>query len=200
MTDPSSTWHRFGGRPALDLVNTLRRRWAGGVETLNAPGDLSRWLVAADLAEAEMPVTRAVLRDARALREAIDAAVVAVVAGDPLPAEAVTVIDDWLVHAGSRPQLALDERGVPRLGERAPADSPRRALGTIALDAARMLGDEAQRARVRVCAGEGCSVRFFDRSPAGRRRWCSMTRCGNVAKARAHRRRAAGGGGGGEPA
>ena len=110
-------WYWLGGRPALDLVNTLRERWRRRVETLVTPADLELWL------------------------------------------------------------------------ERAEGHSPRRALGTIALDAARMLGDPAERARVRVCASETCSARFYDRSPAGRRRWCSMRTCGNEAKARRHRER-----------
>ena len=80
----------------------------------------------------------------------------------------------------------------PLLGERGAADSPRRALGAIALDAARMLGDPAEAARIRVCASETCSARFYDRSPAGRRRWCSMALCGNEAKARRHRERSRG--------
>ena len=97
------------------------------------------------------------------------------------------------MHAGSRPALVLDDEGA-RLGERAPADSPRRALGMVALDAAFMLGTPAERGRIRICAAEHCSARFFDRSPAGRRRWCDMRRCGNVAKARRHRERERAGG------
>ena len=102
---------------------------------------------------------------------------------------AVTLIDDWLVFAGVRAQLVLGPDGAPLLAERAAADSPRRALGMIALDAAQMLGTPAQRERIRICASETCSGRFYDRSPAGRRRWCSMRTCGNEAKVRRHRER-----------
>jgi predicted RNA-binding Zn ribbon-like protein len=181
-------WYWLGARPALDLVNTRRERWRRDVETLVTPDDLSIWLIHAGLTDRPMRVPKAVLAEARELREAIDACVVAVVAGERVPAEAVTTIDDWLVHAGSRPQLRL-EGGVPVLGERAAADSPRRALGMIALDAARMLGTDAERGRVRICGSDTCSARFYDRSPAGRRRWCSMATCGNAAKARRHRER-----------
>jgi predicted RNA-binding Zn ribbon-like protein len=76
------------------------------------------------------------------------------------------------------------------LEERPPADAARAALGAVALDAAAMLGTKEQRARIRICASESCSARFYDRSPARRRRWCSMRTCGNVAKARRHRARA----------
>jgi len=181
-------WYWHGGRPATDFVNTLRERWRRRVETLVTPDDLGAWLVAAGVMAERPAVPAAVLAEARELREAIDAALAAVVAGDLAPAAAVTRIDDWLVFAGERPQLRV-EAGVPVLGERPAADSPRRALGAVALDAAQMLGLPEERARVRVCASDTCSARFYDRSPAGRRRWCSMQSCGNVAKARRHRAR-----------
>lgn len=186
-------WYWLGGRPSIDLVNTLRERWWRRVETLVTPEDLGLWLVRAGVLAEPAPVTPEVLAEARELREAIDVALTATVAGEAPERAAITAIDDWLVHAGSRPQLALAADGVPVLGERAPADSPRRALGTIALDAAALLGRPEERARLRVCASATCSARFYDRSPAGRRRWCSMATCGNQAKARAFRARARGG-------
>jgi predicted RNA-binding Zn ribbon-like protein len=182
-------WYWLGGRPALDLVNTRRERWNRDVETLVTPGDLASWLVASGLADREMRVTRSVLDEARELREAIDAAARAVVGGDRVPRAALTLVDDWLVHAGVRPQLVSGPDGAPLLAERAPADSPRRVLGTLALDAATMLGVPAERSRVRICGSPTCSARFYDRSPAGRRVWCSMRTCGNAAKARRHRER-----------
>jgi predicted RNA-binding Zn ribbon-like protein len=183
-------WYWLGDRPALDFVNTRRERWRRGVETLVDGDDVVRWLVAAGLLAAPAAPRRGLAADAYALREAIDACVRAAVAGEPVDAAALTIVDDWLVHAGPRPQLVLGPDGRPLLAERAAADSPRRALGMVALDAARMLGAPDERDRIRICGGDDCSARFFDRSPAGRRRWCSMRRCGNVAKARRHRARA----------
>lgn len=187
-------WYWLGGRPALDFANTLRERWRRRVETLVTPADLEGWLRQAELLPADWPrsprrLSLKVLAGARELREAIDACVVAQVDGARLDPAAVTTIDDWLVYAGARPQLLLDEAGRAVLGERPAADTPRRALGTVALDAATMLGTPAQAARLRICAAEDCSARFYDRSPAGRRRWCSMQTCGNAAKVRAHRAR-----------
>jgi predicted RNA-binding Zn ribbon-like protein len=43
--------------------------------------------------------------------------------------------------------------------------------------------------RLRICANEDCRWAFEDTSRSGRRRWCDMTTCGNVAKARRHRAR-----------
>jgi predicted RNA-binding Zn ribbon-like protein len=182
-------WYWLGGRPALDLVNTQRERWRRRVETLVTPGDLSRWLVRAGITPQPLRVTRSLLEGAHELREAIDALAVAAVEGAPAPAAAIALVDDWLVYAGIRPQLVLGRDGEPLLSERAAADSARRALGMVALDAAEMLGTPEQRARIRICESDTCSARFYDRSPAGRRRWCSMRSCGNQAKARRHRAR-----------
>lgn len=38
--------------------------------------------------------------------------------------------------------------------------------------------------RLRICSGENCGWVFLDTSRNGRRRWCDMSTCGNVAKAR----------------
>jgi predicted RNA-binding Zn ribbon-like protein len=188
-------WYWLGGRPALDFVNTRRERWRRSLDCLTSGEDVVEWLRRAGLLEECARRPRGLLGQARGLREAIDACVVGVVAGAPADRAAVAAVDEWLAFAGGRPQLALDPGGLPRFGERSPGDSPRRALGLVALDAAQMLGTPRERDRVRICASETCSARFFDRSPAGRRRWCSMQQCGNVEKARRHRARAAAPGG-----
>lgn len=183
-------WYWLGGRVALDFVNTTRERWNRRVETLVTPEDLARWLAAAGVVEeAFTRIPSSVLLEARELREAIDALTTACIEGAAAPAAPLALVDRWIARAGTRPALRRGPDGLPVLVERGPADSPRRALGEVALDAARMLGTPEQRARVRICGAEDCSARFYDRSPAGRRRWCSMDTCGNVAKARRHRAR-----------
>jgi len=197
-------WYWLGGRPALDLVNTLRERWWRRVETLVTPADLASWLVSARVADAPPPAGPGDLERARALREAIDDAVVAAVAGRPgeaiddavvaavagrpVPDASVAALDAALRRAPLRERVALDPAGAIALDagrDGAPVD---RALAAVARDAVAMLG-AAERDRVRICASDTCSARFFDRSPAGGRRWCSMRLCGNVAKARRHRHR-----------
>jgi predicted RNA-binding Zn ribbon-like protein len=182
-------WYWLGGRPALDFVNTRRERWRRDVECLLAVEEVVVWLVRARLLPQPMKAPASVLAEARVLREAIDSGVRAAVQRRAPDPSAVAVIDDWLALAGSRPALLTDQIGRPVLSERPMADSPRRALGMVAYDAARMLGVESERARVRICGSETCSARFFDRSPAARRRWCSMALCGNQNKARRYRAR-----------
>jgi predicted RNA-binding Zn ribbon-like protein len=183
-------WYWLGGRPALDLVNTLRERWRRSVETLTSTTDLQLWLVQAELVAEAPRVSSALLDDARDLREAIDLCVRAAIGGEPAPRAAVREIDRWLPDAGPRPHLTLGAGGMPALDERPPADQARAAVAAIALDAAHMLGAAEEARRVRICASETCSARFYDRSPAAQRRWCSMALCGNEAKARRHRARA----------
>jgi predicted RNA-binding Zn ribbon-like protein len=188
LTSGRPYWYWLGGRPALDLVNTLRERWWRRVETLVTPDDLAHWLVATQLLDAPEPVTAADLARARALREAIDAAVVAATDGRPLPAGTDEAIAAALAAAPPRDVVALTPSGIAAAVER-DGTAVQRALAALALDAAAMLGP-GELGRIRICASETCSARFFDRSPAGRRRWCSMQECGNVEKARRHRRRA----------
>ncbi|WP_312639773.1 CGNR zinc finger domain-containing protein [Streptomyces sp. RLA2-12] len=44
-------------------------------------------------------------------------------------------------------------------------------------------------ARVKECENPECSLLFLDDSQARRRRWCSMDRCGNLAKVAGYRSR-----------
>ena len=63
------------------------------------------------------------------------------------------------------------------------------ALSTIARDAVDLFGD-VNADRIRECSGD-CGIVYLDTSRAATRRWCSMQRCGNRAKVRAHRARKA---------
>ncbi len=184
-------WYWLGGRPAIDLVNTLRERWWREVETLVSATDLSLWLSRAELlpSGSKARATRGQLAAARGLREAIDTGVRSVVVGDAVPYSAIRTINSHLSAAEVGARLVPDPPGPPTLRVPDRGGAVDHALGLIALDAAVLLGTD-ERSRARICASETCSARFYDRSPAGRRRWCSMQGCGNVAKARRHRERA----------
>ncbi len=61
-------------------------------------------------------------------------------------------------------------------------------LWPISQSAAELLVSEQMR-WVRECSLETCSALFLDSSKNKKRRWCDMTDCGNLAKARKHRSR-----------
>jgi predicted RNA-binding Zn ribbon-like protein len=65
-------------------------------------------------------------------------------------------------------------------------------LAAIARSAAELIA-EGTTARLRVCSNPSCGLFFYDNSRTRRRRWCSMSRCGNRHKvANFSRRHAAG--------
>lgn len=61
-------------------------------------------------------------------------------------------------------------------------------LAAVARSAAEIIA-EGPRARLRLCANPRCGLFFYDTSRTHRRRWCSMTVCGNRHKVAAFARR-----------
>jgi predicted RNA-binding Zn ribbon-like protein len=182
-------WIRHGGRPCLDLVNTLRERWSATPrELLVTPADLAEWMQVAELVDHPPEVGAELLAGARELREAIDH----VLRNDRPRTEDVALVDGWGRRAVPPPaRLRLDEAGRLRVDLPGTADGAERALARVAADAVALVAAGAV-AQVRVCAHERCGLRFLDRSPGRNRQWCSMRRCGNRAKAsRHHARRSA---------
>ena len=183
-------WHWLGGRSSIDLLNTRRERWRRDIETLVRPAELADWLRQAHLLEGDHQATEAQLRRARRLREAIDELVLAVVDGRAVAQTAVARINRENPHAATSVFLHVDDGGRLTLTPAPAADPIDYALGRLALDASTVLGSDL-RHRLRVCAADRCSTRFYDASRASTRQWCSMTRCGNAAKAQRHRARQA---------
>lgn len=62
------------------------------------------------------------------------------------------------------------------------------AMARLSEAVTRELTGDAVR-RLRICANDECRWVFNDHSPAGRRKWCDMSSCGNRAKAARHRER-----------
>lgn len=177
-------WH--GGRPCLDLVNTLRDRWSATPrELLGTATDLAEWLQAAQLVDHPPEVGPELLAGTRELREAVDH-----VLRDEWPrAEDVALVDEWGRRAVPPPaRLRLDEAGRLRADAPPAADGAELALALVAADAVALVAASAS-AQVRICAHERCGLRFLDRSPARNRQWCSMRRCGNRTKASRHHAR-----------
>ncbi|HLU60171.1 MAG TPA: ABATE domain-containing protein [Pseudonocardia sp.] len=180
-------WH--GGRPCLDLVNTLRDRWSASPrELLATPADLAEWLHAAQLVDHPVEVDAHLLAAARELREAVDR----VLRAAQPRAEDVAVVDGWARRAVPPPaRLRLDADGRLHADVPPAADGADRALALVAADAVALVAAGAL-GQVRICAHERCGLRFLDRSPARNRQWCSMRRCGNRTKvSRHHARRTA---------
>lgn len=90
----------------------------------------------------------------------------------------ITEGHDELVHEGGawRIEFIAREAGLDWL------------LAALARSAAEIMAEGA-RARLRLCANPNCGLFFYDDSRTHRRRWCSMTTCGNRSKVAAFARK-----------
>ena len=166
-----------GGHVALDLAATLAARLKDRPrELLETPEDLDRWLISSGLAGRAPRATEADVEMARELREAI----YALASGQPSSA-ARTTLNAIAALRPARPKLS-------KSGQLVMEGRAKKYLATIAGLAIELLGS-GERDRIRQCEGDGCALLFLDLSRSGERRWCSMSGCGNRAKARAFRNR-----------
>ena len=186
-------WWFDSGALALDFAYT------GGADVLGGAGDadaeqwhsvrdaeqLGGWLqsrfpeVSATTGEREF-------RDAEMLRAAIGRLARQASRAEALGPADVDVVNLFAATPDIPPVLAGGGRQAGRTLAR-----PHQALGTVARDAVRLFGPDAD-GRIRECSAHDCGLVYLDTSRSGNRRWCSMQRCGNRAKVRAHRARAAG--------
>ncbi len=176
-TVPRIAMPRLAGEPlALDLVNTRWPEHGHDVDLLDDPDALTIWLdehhlVAGGASAAAVAAYQQPLRDVRA-------AIRGLLEGSP---GAVQDLNDALAHG--RLRLTIDG-GRP--GERVELDDPAWEPAWTAARAYLHLLASAPPSRIRQCDGAGCVLWFQDTSRNGTRRWCSMTGCGNRAKAQAH--------------
>ena len=166
-----------GGHVALDLAATLAARFKDQPrELLETPADLDRWLISSGLAGRAPRATDADVEMARELREAIYG-----LASERASSAARTTLNAIAALRAARPRLS-------KSGQLVMEGRAKKYLATIAGLAIELLGSRG-RERIRRCEGEGCALLFLDLSRSGERRWCSMSGCGNRAKARAFRTR-----------
>ncbi|HXA23747.1 MAG TPA: CGNR zinc finger domain-containing protein [Acetobacteraceae bacterium] len=161
-------------------------------EQLNGPDDLLKWAAATERLPPllidrvttcwrERPDEAAVsFGEATNLREAIFRCFAATTSGRPPSEGDMAALNAALATAPPRQRLRLGgwDIGTPELSVGA-------LLAPTLWSAADLLvGTQLQ--RVRQCANPECGWLFLDNSKSGNRRWCSMSACGNRAKAHRH--------------
>ena len=164
-----------------DFLNTADLE--AGRDGLRTVGDLEQFSAAHDLAGLSFgaPDVAAARRLREALRDVCQAHT-----GTDLPPAAAEALDDLI---GSAPlRLAFDPAGGARAEPASgldglPALAARMATGILVAVA------DGTWPRLKACAAHQCRWVYYDRSPAGRSRWCTMSICGSRAKMRAYRRR-----------
>ncbi|MEV0094686.1 CGNR zinc finger domain-containing protein [Streptomyces sp. NPDC050738] len=133
-----------------------------------------------DRLAAEFSLTGTALAEATELREALRAACRAHAGHDVRDAGAALT---RLLSAAPL-LLEIDAEGAATLAPADPAALSSRIAAAVATAAA-----DGSWPRLKACEAEDCHWAYYDRSPAGRSRWCTMSVCGSRAKMRAYRAR-----------
>lgn len=184
-----------GDSLCLDFVNTLDDRPSGEPqELLKHYVDLARFAedtgtLATEQVDRLMeksyvapePAQRA-LAAAIELREAMYSIFTAIMSKKPVPAAALTTLNQYVQGAAQHSRLVQAE-GYFEWRFDAPASDFFAPLWPIARNAADLLASD-QLAYVRACSSKTCQWLFLDTSKNHRRRWCDMKVCGNRAKFR----------------
>src|SRR3954447_12357042 len=189
--------HQASLADGLDFVNTLEYSKGLPEEHFTDAAIAVKWFqqhallhsdAAAELSsevtseEAAERLLQRIQKTRGALRELLDAAV-----ERRPPADAALREVNRTLRAPYVYELVPSADGVS-LDHRHEGDPVSGALGRLAEAIARELTRE-DKERLRVCANDECRWVFRDNSPAGRRKWCDMSSCGNRAKAARHRER-----------
>jgi predicted RNA-binding Zn ribbon-like protein len=169
------------GEPlSIDLLNT---RWIdadGHHDLLDDVDGLAVWLAAAPVREAlgdqAVPADEETLNRLLQARTALDG----LVGTAPADTDAADALNVVLAHG----RVGRSLRAAGPTSE-VQVDAPSwRPAWSAADDYLRLLADRPE--RIRRCANHDCVLHFYDVSKNGTRRWCSMTSCGNRAKAMRH--------------
>jgi predicted RNA-binding Zn ribbon-like protein len=183
MTAAETDGFRLGlGHPVLDFLATLAGRRREPLERLATPDDLSRWLEVTGLAS-DPRCDHRLLAQARELREALYRTVLTAREQRQPDAADLELVNAWARRRTQSPQVD-DRFRITLVGP----DPCRAALAHLARAGIELVAGDAL-PLIRNCADPGCSLMFIDHSRPGRRRWCSMERCGNRAKTARYRHR-----------
>jgi predicted RNA-binding Zn ribbon-like protein len=167
----------------LVLIEEFVNTWdIEDVDTLRSPHDLAAWLVSHGLAGPNEAFGQDDLARAIAVREALRALLLANNEGELDPRAPAT-----LTAAAGRADLSVtvDAEGRARLEPRAGGID--RVVGRLLGIVARAQADGTWD-RLKACPWHTCYAAFYDHSRNRSRTWCSMSVCGNRAKAQTYRR------------
>ncbi len=175
----------FGGSLWIDLINTTPVRDGQALDLIATPEGFAAWLEGAGIAPRERNVSQSVAA-ALALREALRPAFAVLQQGGALPQNLLDYVNSQLASITLHYQLVQDAAGI-RL-EACLGAGGQAPLSRIIEDFARFSADHAPE-RLKRCGNNACKMVFYDTSKNGKRRWCSMSLCGNRHKVSQYRAR-----------
>jgi len=196
MLNSSSTG--VGGRLAINFANLPSLPASPGSKSLGWE-DLISFLRAAriisadraaelmNLTEVDPQAAFGLLNRAERLRDALRLAFRELAHRHRIPGELVRPINDVLRVTEGHDELVEADKSW-RIEYVAREGGLDWLLAAVARSAAEIIS-EGEATRVRLCANPSCSLIFYDASRTHRRRWCSMSLCGNRHKVAAFARR-----------
>ena len=169
-----------GNNLAVDFINTQFECHDELVDLLSCFDDLYRW--AAEMDVTLDPDDTSMNIDAiRELRSALKTLLMAHIDKNTLPNETLALVNQYLINAPTQQQLVSVDQSVELqpLHKKLSTDQ---LFGKIVHEASTLLNSPYSQ-QIKHCSNEKCVLIFVDTSRSKKRRWCSMERCGNRAKA-----------------
>jgi len=193
LTDSSPSVDLIGGRLSLDFANELNPSSDFSWEELLRFLLVSR-IISEDrstqllgLSQNDPRSADALLGKAQRLHASLQRSFHALLHKEPLVRDWVEPINEVLRVTEGHDEL-IQQNGHWGLEFVAREGGLDWLLAAIARSAAELIAEGAS-ARLRVCSNPDCGLFFYDTSRTRRRRWCSMSRCGNRHKVAAFSRR-----------
>lgn len=188
-----------GGNSTLDLVNTVSgwnrdpEDWVPDIASFLVWAHMCHLLdtreknEAARRADAAPVAADRVLASLKELRFALWALIDSLEHRKPAKPGDLSVINEWARRLTLSGQVIVNSNKLDFAFNRDISVLELPALRVTA--AALSLLKNPPAVRIKTCPGQNCGWKFLDQSKNKSRRWCDMSVCGNVAKARKYRAR-----------
>jgi predicted RNA-binding Zn ribbon-like protein len=183
----------IGGRLALDFVNIIPVKnnlsWEQLIEFLESARIVTpeRGGELLAVSRSDPQAAESLLRRAQRLADSLRLAFDAVLHRQKVQYEWIAPINEFLRITEGHDELVSTDQDW-EIQFVASESGLEWLLAAVARSAAEIIA-EGPRARLRLCANARCGLFFYDTSRTRRRRWCSMTVCGNRHKVAAFARR-----------
>lgn len=172
------------GSLALNFVATVRHRGSEPNDLLPTSAALLQWFQFTGLVTAPFNLSAEELGHACIFRENIYRGIRSFILGEKPRKDDVDLINETARHPIAIPQVNVDSLHL----EWEMSNPLQTCLSVIARDAVMLIGAR-DKSRLKICNSESCQMLFADMSPSNRRRWCSMSICGNRHKVAVYRQR-----------
>ncbi len=198
MKGTGSRFYFVGSYLCLDFINTQVNESGQPVDLLVTFDDLMTWSIEAQVLDSRQAKemlknwggkadANKVVEQARELRAVLRGAVERIADGRTVKQSALDMINELLRRRVWFAELVRVKDGYEKRFHASFAE-PIQLLVPVAESASDLLS-EADLSLVRKCENPQCILYFYDTTKNHQRRWCSMSACGNRAKAAAHYQR-----------